>query len=211
MAHMRRLILAALFLAGSSALAIAGEIPIDHQTYPLPQDRQVQMEFPVGDLRVETTSGDKIEFDLRAKCRGWNCEDRASRIYIDAYEKGGELTLHVKGYPHTSSGGLSLIGVLRVPKDHALHIEMGVGDLDIDGIAGDIEVSLGVGDATIHTDERTVGSVSCQAGVGDADVRTRAGRVRRHGFIGSTANWDGSGRSSVDVRVGVGDANVRVD
>jgi len=209
---MRRLLLVTAFLvAVPAAVALAGEYPVDHQSYPMPRDRRVHIDFPVGDLRVETTTGDKVEIELSAKCHGgWDCEDRLRHIHVEADEDGGELRLSIKGYPKTCAN-VSLKGVLRVPSDHGLGVEMGVGDLDISGVAGDLEVSLGVGDATIHTDERAVGSVSVAAGVGDADVRTRAGHVRRHGFIGSSANWDGTGRSSINVRVGVGDANVRVD
>jgi len=202
--------LTALFLTGSAALALAADYPVDHESYPMPRDRRVHVDFPVGDLRVETTSGDRIEFDLRAKCNRWDCDDRMSKIYIDAIDDGSQLRLKVKGYPRSCSH-LSLTGVLRIPQDHGLGVQMGVGNLDVDGLTGDVDVDLGVGDARIHTAESAVGSVSAQAGVGDADVRTSSGRVRHRGFVGSSASWDGSGRASVNVRVGVGDANVKVD
>jgi hypothetical protein len=93
-----------------------------------------------------------------------------------------------------------------------LDLDMGVGDLKVDDIEGDLHVELGVGDADIRASSAAVRSVDVQAGVGDAGVIANGNRVRRHGFIGSTASWDeGRGRSEVRLHVGVGDATVRVD
>lgn len=206
---------AALFIAGFAAAARAGDVPVDQMSFPVPRDKEVRVDFPVGSFRVEASTDSRVSFDLRAHCHGWmggRCEERARRIHIESDDASGTLRLSVEGYPKMNVGGLSLRGVLRLPREIAVRVEMGVGDLQISDMEGDVEVDLGVGDASIHSSRTAVRSVDVSTGVGDADIRTRGGNVSRHGFISSTASWDeGRGRSSVNLRVGVGDATVRVE
>ncbi|MEO5617235.1 MAG: hypothetical protein ABIS67_05660 [Candidatus Eisenbacteria bacterium] len=207
--------LAALFLFGLAAQAHAREIRIDQRSMPVPRDRQVRIEFPVGELTVEASTGPRVTLDLSARCKGRDsddCRERAERIEVDAEETGGELRIKVKGYPKIHTGGFNLQGVLRLPRELALRVEMGVGEIRISGIEGDLDVDLGVGEADIRTPGRAVRSIEVATGVGDASVMADGGRVRRRSFISSSASWaDGRGRSSVNLKVGVGDATVRVD
>jgi hypothetical protein len=212
----RPLIVAAVALLGLAPAARAEEIPVDHLSVPVPHGREVRVDFPVGTFQVEASDQNQVVFELNARCRGWwsgRCEDRARRIHIESEDHDGTLRLSVEGYPKMNAGGLNLHGVLRVPRDLALHLEMGVGDLDVRDMEGDLHVELGVGDADIRSPGSAVRSVDVSTGVGDADVRTRrGGAVRRHSFISSTASWDeGRGRSEIHLKVGVGDATVRVD
>lgn len=210
----RTMVLAALCSLGLATAVRAAEYPVDQLSFPVPRDRAVRIEFPVGEFRVETTTGDKIEIELRAKCRGSSsrCEDRMRNLRVESDDFGGKLRLEVKGYPKGPNSGFSLIGVLRVPRDHSLEVQMGVGELVIEGVEGDLDVSLGVGEARIRTQEGVVRDVDVATGIGDADVRAHTGHVHRRGFIGSTASWDdGRGRASVSLHVGVGEADVRLE
>ena len=197
------------------ALAAPSEIPIDHITLPAAKSQSVHLKFPVGDLRVEASTGSQVELEITARCKGWgrdDCEDRARRVHVETDDSGGRLDFVVEGYPHFHSGDFNLRGVLRVPARMDLDLDMGVGDLRVTDVEGDMHVELGVGDAQIRTAASSVRSVDVQAGVGDADVIAGGSHARRHGFVGSTASWDeGRGRSSVTLHVGVGDATVRVD
>lgn len=213
---MRRIwTLAAFLVLGLAASARATEIPIDQLSVPVPRDKEVRIDFPVGELQVEPSARSRISLDLTAKCKRWgrdDCEENAERIRIEAEEVGGVLRIRVKNYPKMHSGGFSLHGVLRLPRELALRVEMGVGELRITDIEGDLDVDLGVGEADIRTPGRAVRSVEVATGVGDASVVAGGGRVRRRSFISSSASWDeGRGRSTVSLNVGVGDATVRVD
>jgi len=207
--------LAAVLLLGTAAAAHAAEIPIDRLSLNVPSGREVRVDFPVGEFRVEPATGSKVTFDLTAKCKRWtgeDCEDRTDRIRVETEDAGGVLRIRIKGFPKMNSHGFSLRGVLRVPRDLALRVDMGVGDLDIADIHGDLDVELGVGDADIRTASRAVRSVEVATGVGDASVIAEGHRVRRRAFISSAASWDeGRGQSRVNLNVGVGDATVRVD
>ena len=197
------------------AAASAAEIPVDHFTTTSANIREVRIDFPVGSFRVEATDERRVTLDLTAKCKRRNiekCEDLAEDIHLETDESAGRVRIRVKGYPKFHSGSFSLEGVLRVPRNVALQVEMGVGALRINDVEGDLDVDLGVGDADISTPSRTVRSVEVATGVGDAVVVADGSRVRRRAFISCTADWDeGRGKSTVSLNVGVGDATVRVD
>lgn len=209
----RAMVLAAL---GSLLLAAplrAAEIPVDQLQFPVPRDNRVRVDFPVGEFRVEPITGDRIVLELRARCRGSEsrCEERASRVRIESDDFGGDLHLEVKGYRKTNAR-FTLVGVLRVPSNVDLEVNMGVGQIEIEGMHGNLDVDLGVGEARIETSERAVHRVEVATGIGDASLRTRSGHVSRRMFISCTANWDdGPGRSAVSLNVGVGEARVRLD
>lgn len=201
-------------LAGAPARATVLET--DPHIYPIPAAHRVHLEFPVGELKVVPSDEPRVRFELRVRCTGASderCEELANRLILDSTDENGTLHLELHKYPKWRNHGMKLMGELRVPRSLAVHIEMGVGDLDIEGIEGDLDVDLGVGDADVRASRTRVGSVSVEAGIGDASIRGAGTNVSRSSFIGSTASWSGggSGRSDVRLHVGVGDATVRLD
>ena len=209
------LVLSAVFAIGFAATALATEVQIGQISLPVTRDQKVRLEFPVGELRVEAATDSRVTLDIRAHCRNWGgerCDELARRIHAESEVVGGELRLKVAGYPKFHSGAFNLHGVLRLPRDLALKIEMGVGELRIAGIEGDVDADLGVGAAEIRASGRTLRSAEVETGVGDANVRAAGEPVKRRSFIGGTASWDqGKGRSAVNLHVGVGEATVRVE
>ena len=206
-------LLAALLVAGLATAAQAVEVPVDRISIQAPRDRQIRIDFPVGELVVEATDGFRVTFDLSAKCKGQSerrCEERLDDTRIEQELFGGELRLKVKDHP--KGVNVSLIGMLRVPRDVDLRVQMNVGALRIDDVEGDLDVDLSVGEADIRSPFGAVRSVDVSTGVGNAEVHARGAKVKPRGFVGSSASWDGGrGRSSITLEVGVGDATVRVD
>lgn len=186
----------------------------DTKSYPVTANHRVRLEFPVGELRVVPNDDTHVRLSLRVKCRGGTerCEERASRLEIESSDKNGVLKIKVTGFPKFNNGGFNLIGELQVPRAIALDLEMGVGDLNIDGLEGDLDVELGVGDADIYAPVAKTRSVEIDTGVGDASIRGAGTRTSSRGFIGRSTAWnDGPGRSTVRLNVGVGDATVHLN
>lgn len=209
----KRVLFVALALA-VAAPAHAVVLQAGTKSYPVTAKHRVKLEFPVGELQVVANDDTNVRLSLQVKCRGGEerCEERASRLKLDSDDANGVLRLKVTGYPKFNSGGFTLQGTLQVPRALALDLEMGVGELTVSGIEGDLDVELGVGDASIHTPRQSVRAVSVEAGVGDAEIRNAGSRSSSRGFIGRSVSWDdGPGRSRVSLHVGVGDAKVRID
>ncbi|HXS81752.1 MAG TPA: hypothetical protein VN896_03455 [Methylomirabilota bacterium] len=215
----------ALTLATLSALAgpvVMGVAPArgamlvtDPHVYPVTSNHRVRLEFPVGELKVLATDEPHVRFDLRVRCRRWSderCAEMADRLILDSDDTGGTLNLKLHKFPHWNNHGMTVIGTLSVPRTLAVDIEMGVGELTISGIEGDLDVQLGVGEADIRALRSRAGHVTVDTGIGDADIHGGGSGTRSRGFIGSHAVWDeGQGRASVRLHVGVGDASVRLE
>lgn len=200
-----------------ATVARAAVLETEPQVFPVGKAQRVHLEFPVGDLRVVPGDGDRVELHLQVRCsRGSSadCNEFANRLVLESRERDGVLHLHLDKFPKFRNNGLSLRGELRVPRQLAVRLEMGVGDLDVTGIEGDLDVDLGVGEAMVTLPKRTTSAVHVKTGVGEATIVGSGTSVQRSGVVGSSTKWvapEGGGRSSVKLAVGVGEATVRLD
>src|SRR5690242_3849258 len=197
----------------AAAPAVASDIRDIHQVYSLSEARSVRVEIPAGSIRLETVSDRKVRADLTVKCSGWSdrCVERAKRVEIVGGYQDGTFVLRVEGMPKNNNHGMSLNGTVQVPRDLALDMQMGAGDLSLFGIEKDADVSLGAGDLGVHMRERAARSVNMEVGLGDATLRRPGERVSGRGFISKTLYWRGTGPADVRLHLGVGDINATLD
>ncbi len=96
---------------------------------------------------------------------------------------------------------------IKVPKEVALHLKMGSGDLNVKGTKGTIDFILGSGDAKIDAEiqslDATTGSGSIEAmGIyGNANIKSGSGNVR---LLYKTA----PPQALVNIMTGSGDATI---
>jgi hypothetical protein len=187
----------------------------DPHVYMVSPNHRIRLEFPIGQLKVVPTDEPHVRFDIRVRCDGRSeesCEELANRLILDSDDTGGTLHLKLHKFSNWHHHGMKVMGELLVPRALAVDIEMGVGELDIRGMEGDIDVELGVGEADIQASKTQANYVSVDSGIGDAEIRGGGGGTRVRSFIGSHAEWnDHDGRSTVHLHVGVGDATVRLE
>ena len=211
-----RLALALATLCALTAAPVrATVLETEPRTFPVVAHQRVRLEFPVGELKVIPSDEPRVRFDLRVRCHGnseEHCEEVANRLVLDSDTEGNTLHLTLHKYPKWNNHGLTIMGELRVPRSLAVQIDMGVGELDIDGIEGDLDVELGVGEAAIRASRSHAGRVSVETGIGDAKIHGGGSDTESHGFIGSHATWAaGTGHSAVRLHVGVGEGRVRLE
>jgi hypothetical protein len=212
---MRRLPLV-LFLIALAAPASAGEtLQAETKAWTVDRGSRLRFSFPVGSLRVEATDDSKVRLELLVKCR-WTgsekCRKVADRLTLDVDQSSNELSVEVDGYPKFGNSGINLHAVLQVPRSLDVKLEMGVGELEVEGLAGHLQVDLGVGEADLTLDESGYRSADVEVGVGDASLRASGRRQSSSGFVGRAVRWDdGTGTSKARLHVGVGDARVRMN
>ncbi|NOT35363.1 MAG: hypothetical protein HOP12_14560 [Candidatus Eisenbacteria bacterium] len=207
-----------------AALAILTAAPPGHasavlqteaRSWKVTPNTRVRLDFPVGDLHVKAASGSEVRFELQVRCKNGStdaCERRASRLKLEHHQSEGDLRLKLEGYPKATGGmGFVLDGILYVPSACAVNIDMGVGDLEVDGMRGDLDVDLGVGEATVWLERAAISSVNVDVGIGSATVDSPDGSTRGRGWLGRTVHWSpGGGTSRISLDVGVGEAQVKV-
>jgi len=187
----------------------------DSRTFPVTANHRVRLEFPIGELHVIPTTESHVSFDLRVRCKGRSlehCAELADQLILESDDSDGLLHLKLDNYPKWTRKGFTVICEVRVPRALALRVEMGVGQLEIEGLEGDLDVDLGVGQAEIRTPRARAREVSVTTGIGDANISGAEAATERARFLGSRVFWSrGQGRAEVRVNVGVGEGTVRLE
>lgn len=174
----------------------------------------VRLDFPAGSLRVEGGEpGGEFEAVMTARCRRdhGKCEERAQRIKLVSETEGNTRTFRMMGMRKLDSIGLEVDLVLRVPPGVDLEIDMGAGELEVADLASHVDVHLGAGEVDLQLSEADVASVDVRVGIGEAALRSSGRRLSGSGFLSKRINWNGSGRSHVEVDLGVGDVGVALE
>ncbi|HSS52617.1 MAG TPA: hypothetical protein VLX28_27050, partial [Thermoanaerobaculia bacterium] len=122
------------------------------QQIPIANAHQIRLDFPVAELNVDSVPGDQVGLDVKVKCREktGRCADRAHELKL-IYDNSGEVfKIEMKMFPkwHGSSH-LKIIAHITVPRDLALRAELGVGEMNVHGVAGDLNLNLGVGQVNV--------------------------------------------------------------
>lgn len=218
MTGIRPFAVAALAAAALVALALPASAAVEVRrldaTVELAGQRLVALEAPVGTVRVEAGPAGRIEVEAAVSCSRLSrrCRELAENLQLRSRTRGSSVEIAFEGYPKASIGGVPKLTVtVRMPRELDLELEMGVGDVRIAGIVGDLSVDLGVGDVEIRLPEAAVRSVTLDVGVGAAELDPEPRGSERSGFLflGNERRWhDGPGESDIEIDVGVGEATV---
>lgn len=165
----------------------------------------------VGEVQVVGTSGDTIEIEVELRCDKRNdrkCEEPAEKVDLEVRRSGDRVRIEVEDWPKFG-GRLSILARLEVPKHLAVEVDMGVGEVSIEGIEADVEVDTGVGEVTVEGPEAAFRSVNLDTGVGEVDLELGGRTVQGSGFVGGHLSWrDGPGEAHIEVDTGVGEIRV---
>jgi hypothetical protein len=91
---------------------------------------------------------------------------------------------------------------IEVPQNTNLDVHEKVGDLTVDNIEGNKDLSLGVGDIRIATEHTGYHLVRADTGIGDVHG---ADYGETSGWLGKTLKYRGDGKYELRAHVGVGD------
>jgi len=174
---------------------------------------EVSLDFPVGSLTVEAWDSPQFDVDVKLACNHHatnRCLDAAKAARLVYSTAGDRLRIEVKNWPKFGgSRGLHVLARISVPRDLAVRAELGVGELNVHGITGNLTADLGVGEVNVTLPKEAIGAVDLDAGVGEASLVAAGRRYESSGFIARELRWDkGTGRSRVTVDCGVGEIDV---
>ncbi len=198
--------------------AVAGADP-DRQikaSWPAAEFDTVRLDISVAELEVTAGSGDKIVIEILAECKRNRpeCEKALEELELLDRTRGKVLRIELEGYPKWGKGRVEVEAFLTIPADLDFDLDMGVGEVNIEGLRGNLDLELGVGELTIDTNTGHLHSINLDVGVGDAEIYGDARHVegRRSFLVGSEVYWaEGKGDKRIKVDVGVGEVTVRLD
>ena len=195
----------------AAPLAADEEVRSWTSSFDVENASSIDFELPVAEANFEGADVDEVTVHLVAECdrRDSTCRKIASEIEVQSRRRGGTLSLELEGWPRHGRKAPDLEIRVVLPRSSDLAIELGVGEINVDGIEGDIDIDSGVGEITVRVAESGVAKVSLDAGVGETSLRPRQAGAVESGFIGHDLRWsDGLGNSTVDIEVGVGEIDV---
>lgn len=213
---MKRLLLVLAALAILAAPAQARDRVLESQTksYPAKELRNLRLNFPVGELRIEGSDSDAVQLTVRIHCKrraDW-CEERADDLDFDARTRGDRLVIDIDGYSWWGdTDDYWIEAVVQAPRGLNLDIDMGVGELEINDMHADLDVSLKVGEATVRMPQDKIQRVSARVTIGEATLNGNDEHQSVSGFLGRQLRWTrGHGDARVEVNIGVGELSFRL-
>ena len=156
----------------------------------------VHVRLSVGDMHVRRGDSGKISVRYTIKSRH---EKNLKDAHMDFDVHGSDATIEF----HTPTGGNTQFDVeLEVPEKTNLDVHDKVGDVTVEDVEGDKDLSLGVGDINVSNGRAGYRVVNASAGIGDV---TGDGYGETSGWLGKTLKYHGEGKYELRAHVGVGD------
>jgi hypothetical protein len=159
----------------------------------------VHVRMGVGDMHIKRGDTNKISLRYTVKSRREN-NVKEARVEFDV--RGSDATLEF----HAPSGGNTSFDVeLEVPRNTNLDVHEKVGDVTIDDVEGDKDLSLGVGDIRVANERAGYRVVNASTGIGDVNSD---GYGETSGWLGKSLKYHGEGKYELRAHVGVGDIHL---
>ena len=159
----------------------------------------VHVRMSVGDMHIKRGDSTKIKLEYTVKSHR---EKNVKNATLEFEVKGNDATIEF----HAPSGGNTQFDVeLEVPQNTNLAVHDKVGDLTVDNIEGDKDLSLGVGDIRVASGPSGYRVVNASSGIGDVHG---ADYGETSGWLGKTLKYHGEGKYELRAHVGVGDINL---
>ncbi len=159
----------------------------------------VHVRLSVGDVHIKR--GDTSKISLRYTVKSSH-ERNVKEATVNFDVHGHDATIEF----HAPSGDNTQFDVeLEVPQNTNLDVHEKVGDVTVDDVEGDKDLSLGVGDIRVSKGHAGYRLVSASAGIGDVDGD---GYGETSGWLGKTLKYHGEGKYELRAHVGVGDVHL---
>lgn len=159
----------------------------------------VHVRLSVGDMHIKRGDTNKISLRYTVKSRH---EQNVKEAKVDFDVRGTDATIEF----HAPSGGNTEIDVeLEVPQNSNLEVHEKVGDVTVEEVEGDKDLSLGVGDIRVTNERAGYRTVNASAGIGDVNGD---GYGETSGWLGKSLKYHGEGKYELRAHVGVGDIHL---
>lgn len=159
----------------------------------------IHLRMGVGDLHIRRGDSNQIKLEYTVKSRR-ESSVKNTRVDIDVHGKDANLEFHAP-----SGGNTNLDVELEVPESSNLDVHEKVGDLTVENIEGDKDLSLGIGDIRIASGQSGYRFVHASAGIGDVNG---ADYGQTSGWLGKTLRYRGEGKYELRAHVGIGDIHL---
>ncbi len=210
---MKKVVIGLLFIAATSALQAEND-RILTRTFPVGPEQKVEVGLGAGDILIESGDVTEAEVQMRIHCESSkrSCWQKADQVELVSKTSANRLNIEVEGLTRSTARGMSIRLRIILPSTQHLEVDLGAGDLKIDGMAGSTELDVGVGDVEVHIERGIFRSIEMDTGVGESKVIIAGETIAGVGLVGSDLKWSqDSGQQDLEIDCGVGDIVVIAD
>ncbi len=195
--------------------AAAEEVRTFTQSFDASALEQIYLDFPIGQLKVEGTSSERIMVEIVIECSSRRsldaCIDRAEKISLESRERADRIDLWIEGFSKWRSRGMHIEMKVLVPESLDVRIDMSIGELEMKQLFGNVTVDMSIGDISLQSSEEMVSRVSLDTGIGESTLSTRRGRSSSAGLFTRAIAWtEGNGDSEIRIELGIGEISVKL-
>jgi hypothetical protein len=174
----------------------------------------IRMKGSTGSLTIEAWDKPTVELTTIKSAKSMpNAKDREKasaeldQVAFTAERHGDELEIKTAIPKH--AGDIDLSYHLWVPRDTRLAIDHGTGEINVEGVAGDIAASLRHGEIFVYLPDGATYNTKAQSKVGSVNLPGDPAGKRTHFGVGHTVAQETGGKvHSLDLKVGYGDIYV---
>lgn len=163
------------------------------------------------DVEMTTIKSTKAEFEALGRDKGVHELDR---VKVAAERHGDELVITTSFpwhrpfgllYPLSGQTNFDLEYQIKAPANARIIADHTLGDVNIDGLVGDIQVKLAQGEILLHLPEEERYAIQAKSSIGTV-ISDFPGQVKRRGWlIGHRDEQENSAAHKLDLKVGNGD------
>jgi hypothetical protein len=181
---------------------------VKEYSFDLADFNEVEFHGSVGSMEfVETTGTElKIVLVIEGDERGLFRDDKdVEDVELESRVRNDRLVLEME------EDDTNTEWTVQLPVVAITYIDFGVGE--IDGVFGatKLSVELGVGEVGVELPAASAGEIEISVGVGDADLRGTADEDKDSAFVSQDIYGRGDGDKEINLEVGVGDAIVTLN
>ena len=156
----------------------------------------VHVRLSVGDMHIRRGDFNKISLRYTIKSRH---ERNIKDAHVDFDVRGNDATIEF----HAPSGGNTQFDVeVEVPEKTNLYVHDKVGDMTVENVEGDKDLTLGIGDIRVAKGHEGYRLVNASAGIGDVNGEAYG---ETSGWLGKSLKYRGEGKYELRAHVGIGD------
>ena len=185
------------------------------ETLSLESKETLDLDLPMGELRVEGKADGPAEVTVEIECSKWRrrCLRAAEDIEIAVRRGNQRLRVEIDGWPQWGTSGMSMNVLARVPQTSPLEVDLGIGQVVVTGLRSDLFIDVGIGKVEVDMDADFIRSVHLESGIGDSSM-TLAGEAvgNKRSFLGDELRWsEGTGSARIKIDLGIGAIDVDLD
>lgn len=217
-----RTTLLALALTAAAATAALGDDVVRHpfqSAVARGQVARIVIDIPAGEINVRNGSGEQLAVSGHAKRDYQGAKERAwaQRVVndtsVEIYVRGAEAIVRRKfGAAAQSFRAQKFTNVeltLDVPRGVDVFFETSFGEIDLDGVFGNVDVDLRAGEIDLRTPRATVRQLNASCRVGEVRADLGDHTITREGLLpGKTNFYNATGRTNVNLHVTAGEVDV---